>query len=79
MKYIEDSKCKCHHLYDFKNEGKPVEKYFYQPTKHAPFWIDEAKIYQLDPVEDFVKQCVLDALCSVTVLVSVFYQNELEC
>lgn len=71
MKYVEDSKCKCHHLYDFKREGKLVEKYFFQPTKHSPFWVDQAKVYQLDPMEDFVKQCVLDALSSKTVLVSV--------
>lgn len=72
MKYIEGSKCKCHHLYDFKHEGKLVEKYFYKPTKHSPFWIDEAKVYQMDPMEDFVKQCVLEALNSGTVLVSVY-------
>lgn len=71
-KYVEASKCKCHHLYDFKNEGKLFEQYFYKPTNNSTFWFDEAKIFQIDPMEDFIKQCVLEALTSKTVLVSVF-------
>lgn len=59
-------------MYDFKNEGKVSEQYFYKPTNNSTFWFDEAKIFQIDPMEDFIKQCVLEALASKTVLVSVF-------
>ncbi|XP_063536024.1 uncharacterized protein LOC134745861 [Cydia strobilella] len=58
MKHLEESKCKCGHLYDFHLEGKSKEKYFYQPTKQWPMWLDEAKIFQMDPMEDFIKETV---------------------
>ncbi|XP_061716113.1 uncharacterized protein LOC133524231 isoform X1 [Cydia pomonella] len=58
IKHLEESKCKCGHLYDFYLEGKSKEKYFYQPTKQWPLWFDEAKIFQMDPMEDFIKDTV---------------------
>ncbi|XP_060803192.1 uncharacterized protein LOC106140936 [Amyelois transitella] len=58
MDYIQESKCKCGHLYDFHQEGKAAEKYFYPAGKHGPFWIDKAKVFQMDPMEDFVKETV---------------------
>ncbi|XP_063363964.1 uncharacterized protein LOC134652732 [Cydia amplana] len=58
MKHLEESKCKCGHLYDFYQEGKSKEKYFYPPTKEWPLWFDEAKIFQMDPMEDFIKDTV---------------------
>ncbi|XP_046965608.1 uncharacterized protein LOC124534027 isoform X1 [Vanessa cardui] len=64
MTYLKQSKCKCGHLYDFYNEGIPGEKYFYPPTRHGPFWIDNAKVYQLDPMEDFIKDTVRESLMS---------------
>ncbi|XP_050673861.1 uncharacterized protein LOC126971585 isoform X2 [Leptidea sinapis] len=64
MEYIKKSKCKCGHLYDFYNEGKPKEKYVYPPTRYGPLRVDEAKIYQMDPVEDFIKDTVREALMS---------------
>ncbi|KAI8436799.1 hypothetical protein MSG28_010260 [Choristoneura fumiferana] len=58
MEYLKESKCKCGHLYDLYHEGKATEKYFYPPTRSAPHWFDKAKIYQLDPMEDFIKETV---------------------
>ncbi|XP_068633536.1 uncharacterized protein [Battus philenor] len=64
LEYLGESKCKCGHLYDYFNEGKMIEKYFYQPTKHGPYWMDYAKIYQMDPTEDFIKDTLQEALKS---------------
>ncbi|XP_039753354.1 uncharacterized protein LOC120628799 isoform X2 [Pararge aegeria] len=64
MEFLKQSRCKCGHLYDLYNEGKPKEKYFYPPNRHGPFWIDNAKIFQLDPLEDFVKDTVKECLMS---------------
>ncbi|CAK1551083.1 unnamed protein product [Leptosia nina] len=64
MEYLKTSKCKCGHLYDFKNQGKTKEKFFYPPTRHGKLWFDQAKIYQLDPMEDFIRDTVKDALMS---------------
>lgn len=58
MKYLKESKCKCGHRYDLYQEGKAKEKYFYPPTRSAPHWFDKAKIYQLDPMEDFIKETI---------------------
>ncbi|KAM3965213.1 uncharacterized protein ACR2FA_000600 [Aphomia sociella] len=65
MEYLRGSKCKCGHLYDYYHEGKVKEKYFHQATRHGRFWIDNAKIYQMDPMEDFIKDTVKEALMSV--------------
>ncbi|CAG5046098.1 unnamed protein product [Parnassius apollo] len=46
------------------NNGKLLEKYFYQSSKHGPFWLDYAKIYQMDPMEDFIKDTFKKALMS---------------
>ncbi|XP_060803194.1 uncharacterized protein LOC106138064 [Amyelois transitella] len=62
MEYLYKSRCKCGHLYDYYNEGKSKEKYFYQPTKHVPYSVDYAKIFQMDPMEDFIKDTVKEAL-----------------
>ena len=65
MDFLQESKCKCGHLYDFYNtQLSNKEKYFYPPTKHGPLWIDRAKIYQMDPMEDFIKDTVADAVKS---------------
>lgn len=64
MEYLKKSKCTCGHLYDFNNEGKCLEKYFYQPTRHGPYWVDKAKVFQLDPVEDFIRDTVRESLMS---------------
>ncbi|XP_072949234.1 uncharacterized protein ssp5 [Epargyreus clarus] len=64
MKYLQESKCKCGHLYDFYREGKSKEKYFHPPTRHGPHWIDAAKVYQMDPMEDFIRDTCRDALLS---------------
>lgn len=64
MEYLKESKCKCGHLYDFYNEGKFTKKYFYPPTRHAPYWVDNAKVYQLDPMEDFIRDTVRESLMS---------------
>ncbi|CAD0201341.1 unnamed protein product [Chrysodeixis includens] len=65
MDYIKDAKCRCGHLYDYNNEIQKVgEKYFYPPTKHGPFWIDTAKVYQMDPMEDFIRDTFRDAMKS---------------
>lgn len=71
MDYLKESKCRCGHLYDFYYEGqKPTEKYFYPPTRHGPFWVDGAKIYQMDPMEDFIRDTFRDALKSKEATVS---------
>lgn len=67
MDYVKRSKCLCGHHYDFKNEGQHEEKYFYPATRHGPYWIDHAKVYQMDPTEDFIKTTVEEALRSVDV------------
>lgn len=64
MNYIRDSKCKCGHLYDLYHAGTSKEKYFYPPSRNGPYWFDNAKIYQLDPVEDFIKDTVRHAVRS---------------
>ncbi|XP_026734397.1 uncharacterized protein LOC113498555 [Trichoplusia ni] len=65
MDYLKESKCRCGHLYDFYHESqKSTEKYFYPPTRHGPFWVDAAKIYQMDPMEDFIRDTFRDALKS---------------
>ncbi|XP_045447873.1 uncharacterized protein LOC123656213 [Melitaea cinxia] len=64
MTYLNESKCKCGHLYDFYHEGKAREKYFYQATRHGKHWLDSAKVYQLDPMEDFIRDTVREALMS---------------
>ncbi|RVE51546.1 hypothetical protein evm_003816 [Chilo suppressalis] len=64
MEYLKKSKCKCGHLYDLYNEGKTKEKYFHQPTRHGKLWFDHAKIYQMDPWEDFIKDTVREAMMS---------------
>ncbi|CAH0715550.1 unnamed protein product, partial [Brenthis ino] len=64
MEYVKESNCKCDHLYDFYNEGNLTEKYFYPPTRHAPYWVDNAKVYQLDPMEDFIRDTVRESLMS---------------
>lgn len=64
LEYLYKSKCKCGHLYDFHNENTLTEKYFYQPTKHGPYWLDYAKIYQMDPTEDFIKDTFQQAIMS---------------
>ncbi|CAG9786735.1 unnamed protein product [Diatraea saccharalis] len=64
MDYLKSSKCKCGHLYDFYNEGKAKEKCFHQPTRHGKLWFDQAKIYQMDPWEDFIKDTIRDAMMS---------------
>ncbi|XP_013145112.1 PREDICTED: uncharacterized protein LOC106108484 [Papilio polytes] len=64
LEYLYKSKCKCGHLYDFHNENALTEKYFYQPTKHGPYWLDYAKIYQMDPTEDFIKDTFQQAIMS---------------
>lgn len=64
MEYLKKSKCKCGHLYDMFHEGKSEEKYFYPPNRHGPYWIDYAKIFQFDPMEDFVKDKVQECLQS---------------
>ncbi|XP_063383569.1 uncharacterized protein LOC134669881 [Cydia fagiglandana] len=58
MKHLEETKCKCRHLYDYHHEGKCKEKYFYPPTKEWPLWFDEAKVFQMDSMEDFIKETV---------------------
>ncbi|XP_053609208.1 uncharacterized protein LOC128674578 [Plodia interpunctella] len=58
MEYVQESKCLCGHLYDYHLEGKAKEKYFYQATRHGPVWVDKAKVFQLDPKEDFIKETV---------------------
>ncbi|XP_063825554.1 uncharacterized protein LOC135075137 [Ostrinia nubilalis] len=65
MDYLKESKCKCGHLYDFYHEGKATEKYFYPPTKHGKFWVDKAKIYQMNPIPDFIRDTVREAMQSV--------------
>lgn len=64
MTYLNESKCKCGHLYDFYHEGKAREKYFYQATRHGKHWLDSAKVYQMDPMEDFIRDTVREALMS---------------
>ncbi|XP_013164890.1 PREDICTED: uncharacterized protein LOC106115846 [Papilio xuthus] len=64
LEYLYKSKCKCGHLYDYHNENTLTEKYFYQPTKHGPYWMDYAKIYQMDPTEDFIKDTFQQAIMS---------------
>ncbi|CAH0691846.1 unnamed protein product [Spodoptera exigua] len=65
MKYLHESRCKCGHLYDMYNTGvRNKEKYFYPPTRHGPFWFDKAKIYQLDSMEDFIKDTFEEAMRS---------------
>lgn len=64
MEYLKESKCRCGHLYDFYNEGKATEKYLYPATRHGSFWLDRAKIYQMSPIEDFIKDTVREALLS---------------
>ncbi|XP_037868397.1 uncharacterized protein LOC101738229 isoform X1 [Bombyx mori] len=64
MSYLANTKCKCGHLYDFYHEEKLIEKYFHPPSKHGPFWVDQAKIYQFDNLEEFVKQTVNEAMLS---------------
>ncbi|XP_045772684.1 uncharacterized protein LOC123872449 isoform X2 [Maniola jurtina] len=64
MEYLEQSRCKCGHLYDMHHEGKAKERYFHPPNRHGPFWIDNAKIFQLDPLEDFIKDTVKECLMS---------------
>ncbi|XP_059052844.1 uncharacterized protein LOC131847312 isoform X3 [Achroia grisella] len=64
MQYLKGSKCKCGHLYDLYHEGKIKEKYFHQATRHGPFWIDKAKVYQMDPMDDFIKDTVKEVLMS---------------
>ncbi|CAH2048657.1 unnamed protein product, partial [Iphiclides podalirius] len=64
MEYLKESKCKCGHLYDFYQDDKLKEKYFYPPTKQGPFWLDYAKIYQMDPMEDFIRDTFQEALIS---------------
>ena len=75
MDYLKKSKCTCGHLYDFYNEGKCLEKYFYQPTRHGPYWLDNAKVYQLDPVEDFIRDTVRESLMSAEPTVSIIMKN----
>ncbi|XP_037294307.1 uncharacterized protein LOC115456103 [Manduca sexta] len=65
MGYLKESKCKCGHLYDYYNEGKVKEKFFHPPTKSGTFWMDNAKVFQSDPMEDFIKDSIRDALMSV--------------
>ncbi|KAF9797642.1 hypothetical protein SFRURICE_017837 [Spodoptera frugiperda] len=63
--YLHESRCKCGHLYDFYNTGaRPKEKYFHQATRHGSYWFDKAKIYQLDPMEDFIKDTFEEAMRS---------------
>ncbi|CAH1638208.1 unnamed protein product [Spodoptera littoralis] len=63
--YLDESRCKCGHLYDMYNTGtRPKEKYFYPSTRHGSFWFDKAKIYQFDPVEDFIKETFEEAMRS---------------
>ncbi|KAL4715970.1 hypothetical protein ACJJTC_013270 [Scirpophaga incertulas] len=64
MGFIKNTKCNCGHLYDFYHEGKCNEKYFYPPTKHGQYWIDNAQIYQMDPTENFIKKTIKEALMS---------------
>jgi hypothetical protein len=64
MNYLNESRCKCGHLYDYHRGGKSKEKYFYPPTRHGKYWVDNAKVYQMDPMEDFIKDTVRDALKS---------------
>ncbi|XP_045498600.1 uncharacterized protein LOC123696471 [Colias croceus] len=64
MEYLKKSKCTCGHLYDLYHEGKSKEKYFYPPTRHGKHWFDNAKIYQMDPMEDFIRDTFRDALMS---------------
>ncbi|CAB3261459.1 unnamed protein product [Arctia plantaginis] len=64
MEFLKGTKCKCGHLYDLYNEGKPSEKFFYPPDKHGPFWIDKAKVFQMDPMEDFIKDTFREGLKS---------------
>ncbi|XP_053609747.1 uncharacterized protein LOC128674837 isoform X2 [Plodia interpunctella] len=64
MEYLQKSKCRCGHLYDYYHEGKPDEIYIKPPTEHGPFTIDKSKIYQMDPMEDFIKDTVRDAVKS---------------
>lgn len=70
MNYLNQTKCKCGHFYDFGHEGQATEKYFYKPTHYQPWWLDRAKIFQMDPMEDFIKGCVADALRSESTPVS---------
>lgn len=72
MEYLKGSKCTCGHLYDFYNEGKPSEKLFYPPDKHGPFWIDKAKVFQMDPIEDFIKETFKEGLKSAPSTVGTF-------
>lgn len=65
MDYLMESKCKCGHLYDFQNEGKAKQKFFNPPSRHLPYSVDHAKIYQMDPMEDFIKDTIREALLSV--------------
>ncbi|XP_052753313.1 uncharacterized protein LOC113514157 isoform X2 [Galleria mellonella] len=65
MEYLKVSKCRCGHLYDLYNEGKAKEKYFHSSTRHGRFWIDNAKVYQMDPLDEFIKDTVKEALMSV--------------
>ncbi|XP_045517295.1 uncharacterized protein LOC123709791 isoform X1 [Pieris brassicae] len=64
MNYLENSKCRCGHLYDYNNTGKVKDKYFYPPTRHGKHWFDSAKIFQMDSLEDFIRDTVKDALMS---------------
>lgn len=71
MDYVKESKCQCGHLYDYHNDGTLNEKYFHKPGRHGSYWIDYAKIYQMDPTEDFIKVTVEDALRSVDISVNI--------
>ncbi|KOB79162.1 Uncharacterized protein OBRU01_00933, partial [Operophtera brumata] len=65
MDYLKESKCYCGHLYDFFNEGKfRKNRFFLPPSRHMPHRFDQAKIYQMDSMEDFIKDTVRDALLS---------------
>ncbi|KAJ8722084.1 hypothetical protein PYW08_004486 [Mythimna loreyi] len=69
MEFLQKSKCKCGHLYDFYNESiSNKEKYFYPPTRHAPLWFDHAKVFQMDPMEDFIKETFAIGLKSETTM-----------
>lgn len=64
MDYLKESKCKCGHLYDYYHEGTARERYFYPSTRHGKFWVDKAKVYQMDPIEDFIRDTFREALQS---------------
>lgn len=72
MDYLKETKCKCGHLYDLYHEGKAKEKYFYPATRHGKFWVDKAKIFQMYPLEDFIRDTVREALMSREPTVSLF-------